>query len=288
MLERLVIYHSTTGQLKNLAFDNHRWVNWSTCLRQMAIGFEEAVSRSLSETYLEADAYRFFLEVISGLHSPIIGETEVMGQFKDLLEKVSQSNLHHKFEFLDFFRSVLKDAKYVRTQVLKDMGSRSYGSLIRKYTKDCNHVTFIGAGKLVTKILPWLKETKDVTVKCRRPEQGQNLKSQFVINVEPIEGRTFGDALVIAAPMSAKTLRDLLKGVHGLKQIIDLRETSSQDPMGLEIPTITLAQLFGEIELKEKDSETKVAKARALIKDLALQWTLKAEYRPFGWEDLCG
>jgi glutamyl-tRNA reductase len=288
MHESLVIYHSTSGQLTNPLFDSDKWLRWNTCVRQVAIGFEDSIGAE-GEIFLGPEAYGFFLEVISGLHSPIVGETEVMGQFKELIEKANQSDFKNKAPLLNFFRNALKDAKTVRSSALKDMGSRSYGSLLRKYLKESRHVTILGAGKLVGEILPWLKPMSAVTIKCRRLEQGQQLKEKYnFINVESWSSEILGDTLLIAAPVSKSEISKLFVGISGLERIIDLRENSSRDSLKLGIPTVTLDQLFSEIENTEKDVEQKVLKARALIKDLSQKWTLKAEHRPFGWEDLCG
>jgi len=264
------------------------FLRWNTCVRQLAIGFEATAPEEF-EMYQGVEAYGFFLEVICGLHSPLLGETEVMGQFKDLIENVKNSEPANKTQLLGFFRAVLTDAKFVRTSFLREMGSRSYGSLIRKYLNEGEKVSVIGAGKLVGEILPWLKPLREVTVKCRRMEQGQSLKEKFgFLKTEELQTGSISDTLIIAAPISAIEISEILSKSTGINKIIDLRESSSRDPLRTTIPIITLAKLFNEIEKTEKDVDQKVIKARSLIKDLSQKWALKAEHRPFGWEDLCG
>src|SRR5436190_7341524 len=77
-------------------------LEWQTCLRRILF-----LNRNDSCTTIEAiengelnlptveifrgrEAYQFLLEVICGLNSPIVGETAVMGQFKEF-------SLHAKF-----------------------------------------------------------------------------------------------------------------------------------------------------------------------------------------------
>ena len=62
---------------------------WQTCIRQIAL-IDESQLENVRPTLLRGDeiyhedvGYRFLLEVICGLHSPLIGETEVYGQFKN-------------------------------------------------------------------------------------------------------------------------------------------------------------------------------------------------------------
>ena len=99
MFEDIVIIHrqmgsKTVGKKSDglgsfSGVDLSSWVVWKTCLREMAIGTSSQRVRPLfvkksDQVYTGLQAYQFFLEVISGLHSPIIGETEVMGQVKEM------------------------------------------------------------------------------------------------------------------------------------------------------------------------------------------------------------
>src|SRR5438045_3448988 len=66
------------------------WMLWQTCLRKIAFGGAEALGSIQIETGDQilsgSEAYQFCLEVICGLHSPLVGETEVFGQFKNASE----------------------------------------------------------------------------------------------------------------------------------------------------------------------------------------------------------
>ncbi len=57
-------------------------VVWRTCVRQVAFVDEPtAIPQGVPAWHDEA-AYAHLLEVVCGLHSPIVGETEVLHQFK--------------------------------------------------------------------------------------------------------------------------------------------------------------------------------------------------------------
>ena len=70
-------------------------LEWQTCLRRIlflhsndnraVIEAAEVgkVVQPTVEVFRGQEAYRFLLEVICGLNSPIVGETAVMGQFKE-------------------------------------------------------------------------------------------------------------------------------------------------------------------------------------------------------------
>ena len=57
-------------------------VVWRTCVRQVAfVDDPAAIPQGVAAWHDEA-AYAHLLEVVCGLHSPIVGETEVLHQFK--------------------------------------------------------------------------------------------------------------------------------------------------------------------------------------------------------------
>src|SRR4051794_20418867 len=134
---------------------------WRTCLREVAFaddaddlpqGANEA--ESAGTHLLEGDAYRLLLEILCGLQSPMIGETQVMGQFKTFL-----SSLDRNQAWLNKLgQRLLADARDVRTEFLQGLGSRSYGSAVRRYINDCCHTAVIGTGKLANEVLPFLAD----------------------------------------------------------------------------------------------------------------------------------
>src|SRR5919109_355258 len=61
-------------------------LQWQTCLRRIVFLHRseprDFADKPGSQTYFGRDAYQFLLEVICGLHSPLVGENAVMGQFR--------------------------------------------------------------------------------------------------------------------------------------------------------------------------------------------------------------
>src|SRR5438128_5354015 len=195
-------------------------LEWQTCLRRILF-LNSHDNRELIQT-LEAgnvippivemfrgqDAYRFLLEVICGLNSPIVGETAVMGQFKEFLlnakfPKTSWGNFLGQLA-----TNLMIDAKRVRARHMQGIGSQSYGSLVRHHVKGMPAVAVLGAGKLAREILPWLIGKTKVRVFYRNWERAKDL---LEIYPEIDLTKYSGDArwqeqeasLVIAAPLSA-------------------------------------------------------------------------------------
>src|SRR5215831_13258384 len=166
-------------------------IEWQTCLRRILF-LNAHDNRDIIETvkagnlipptveiFPGPEAYAFLLEVICGLNSPIVGETAVMGQFKEFL-------LHAKFPqtpwgtFLrDLCTNLMIDAKRIRHAHLQGLGSQSYGSLVRQNVKGMPAVAVLGSGKLAREILPWLIGKTKVRVFCRNLKRAEDLLREY-------------------------------------------------------------------------------------------------------------
>src|SRR4051812_23076807 len=141
---------------------DHGPLVWATCLRSLKFG---GTPDAGDEFYTQQDAYRFLLEVICGLKSPIVGETEVFGQFKIF----SQEWVKREPKRATLIQKLLSDAKAIRSRHLTGLGVQSYGSWVRgKLTH--NRVHFLGAGQLAREIHPYLaKQQRDLAIHVREP-----------------------------------------------------------------------------------------------------------------------
>src|SRR6058998_3280093 len=99
---------------------------WRTCLREVTFADHGAGE---ARALIEGDAYRLLLEILCGLQSPMLGETQVMGQFKAFLASLGPD--HGWLNRLG--QRLLADAREIRTRYLQGLGSRSYGSAVRRY-----------------------------------------------------------------------------------------------------------------------------------------------------------
>ena len=114
---------------------------WRTCLRE--VRFADAIHdrrASAGAALIDGDAYRLLLEILCGLQSPMLGETQVMGQFKAFLASLDGS--HAWLNRVG--QRLLADAREIRTRHLQGLGSRSYGSAVRRHLAGCAHAAIIG------------------------------------------------------------------------------------------------------------------------------------------------
>lgn len=170
---------------------------FETCQRKVAVFFADGYSSpSYSEDCLKGvRAYAFLLRLVCGLESELQGETEIQGQFKTAWNRFENAD-HRQAELpapllAPWIQRILEDAKEIRAQELQNLGSQSYGSLVRKVLRESavekpgpQKILVIGAGQLASEILPWLFSTvsgveNEISVWNRSKERLFELKSSF-------------------------------------------------------------------------------------------------------------
>lgn len=147
-----------------------------TCMRRLVITAQREVASRLAalqpvETYSGCDAYRFLLEVATGLRSAVPGETNVFGQFRRAWEHYRQLGEPGGVRALaPLIARVIADTRRVREAHLRNLGGASYGSLVRRLLTPAagERVLFVGAGELARSMLPFFRSF-EIGVWNRRP-----------------------------------------------------------------------------------------------------------------------
>ena len=252
---------------------------WETCLRQCFICFGDvSVYHTEFDRYQGPEAYRFLLEVLCGLDSPLVGETEVLGQFKELISHGPKRPL---------FQNLLSDVKKIRSQHLVGIGSQSYGSILRRRISKGSRVHLIGTGLFAEEILPWVLKENDVSVLSRTEDRMASLRETFPQLIE--EFSEAPDVLVVASNWSAQDIEShLITLKKKPRRIFDLRETCQSDPIASSANILTLNQLFVELTEQKRRLDVVLASVKRHIQACVETRALLTVQRPFGWEDLCG
>ena len=279
-------------------------LEWKTCLRRVLflnrsehnalIEAAENQKQAAVEIYEREDASKFLLEVICGLNSPLVGETAVMGQFREFLAQTRFPNTTWGNYLRQLTSTLLTDAKRVRHDHLQGLGSQSYGSLVRQQVRGLPMVSVLGAGQLAREILPWLIGKTKVRVFYRNWDHAKELLNDY----PEIELVKFSDpaadcqpegmGLVIAAPLSAAAVgKWVSQQGNSFSKCLDLRGEAETDPLTFSFPVIKLSELFDALRNDRQKLEGRVAAARAEIDRLSHRQMQQAQFRPFGWEDLC-
>jgi glutamyl-tRNA reductase len=258
------------------------WIQWETCIRRLLIGLsphtEESSLLAGDEVYSGFEAYQFLLETVCGLKSPVKAETEVHGQYREILEKVPVE--HPLFKTL---QQVHIDARKVRSTHLRGLGSQSYGSLARRTIKNtvirardivAEEIHVLGAGALAREILPWLaKLDLPVHVHVRNPEKHLDLEKKFSsVKVHGLSDQPKGKSLqtlVVTAPVSSGYLAEwLMPRAQELKLVLDYRGESHQDPLKVSAQYFSLQDIFREIESTKQKVDNETHRATVMIQDL--------------------
>jgi glutamyl-tRNA reductase len=287
MLSGFYILHKK-NPMGNEAVPSEVQATFKTCLRTihflwMSEG-EDLPAQMEFDVYRGEKAYQFLLEVICGLHSPVVGETEVFGQFKTFLQ-----NSDLDYPLAPLLSHAVVDTKRVRAQHLSDLGGQSYGSLVRKLLRSPTHVHFIGAGAFVQDLMPWIyKDENKVTVLARNLDKAQAAFSATYSRVEFLDlqkAKIESGVVIIAAPISAQMIEQIVLNPDLL--VIDLRGESRSDEC-LKFSQYKNLSRFFEV-IQENQQKVLQAKAVALkaIDEMTQQRLLVESFRPFGWDDIC-
>lgn len=286
MFSQLQVIHRNKPDVFSDAIraDGH-WRVFVTCLRSLAISFDHQPLKELKSTdhvYRGEKAYRFLLEVACGLQSPIVGETEVFGQFREFADQWT--------ERAAFFQNIYADVKNVRQAHLSHLGSQSYGSWVRKQVQTGTPIHILGTGQLAQEIYVWLrKQNTGITFYSRAHDRAElRLKNALNFDVTVKELNSAGDisgaAVVVASPLSAKQIETWM-GTCQPKLLIDLRDDSNTDRVrGV---SFCLQDVFSEIEKGRHHARHKIAQAHQMIEEMVAKRFQSQTIRPFGWDDLC-
>lgn len=247
---------------------------WRTCLREIVF-HEDAVEHDApgGQALADADAYAFLLETICGLRSPMVGETQVLGQFRAFLGSLTAADA----SWLGVIgRQLVADARIIRERHLRGLGARSYGSAVRRHLGSVDVVALIGAGALACELFPYLSEGRAVDAWTRAE----------LAAPEGVPVRDAAAAVVVAAPVDASAVEAVMGRYRRLERVIDLRGIEDRDAIrGAEV--MTLDDLFAEVSASSRAAAGRFDQARQDIREMATAFQYRQLLRPMGWDDLC-
>ena len=253
---------------------------WRTCLREVAF-VRETVAPAGATLVTDGDAYALLVEIVCGLRSPILGETEVQAQFKAFL--ASLAGTPHR-DLIGLGQRVLADVKVIRHRYLQGVGAHSYGALAVSRVPTDDHVALVGHGALATQVREALGHLRPVDVWTRRPvsEPSRLLSSAATCGVMSSERTT----LVVAAPAVTSDLLDLGICYPRLSTVVDLRASSDRSVWPAELGVVSLDDIFSGADHAHGSLE-QIAAARRAIDEIGRDYRPRDQVRPLGWEDVC-
>lgn len=256
---------------------------WRTCLREVAFVDHAAPIAQGCGVVSGADAYALLVEVVSGLRSPLAGETEVQAQFKAFLASLDPAA---HAQILSLGQRVLTDARLIRRIHLQGIGVGAYGQSVASRVRASRRIALVGTGALAATIRASLEATHRIDHWGRRPQPGR--EGYYLLSTAALRPVCPEDAtsLVVAAPASQLDLEAVARCYRRLMQVIDLRASDHRTPVFRGCRTVTLDDLFRESAPSGPDA-VRIAAARSEISRLARVFEGRESLRPFGWDDLC-
>jgi glutamyl-tRNA reductase len=158
----------------------------STCQRSLIASLDSdcAVSSFAGGRLLHSNAaYSYLLSIVCGLQSRLLGETEIVAQYRTSLMNYSSSPWRNS-SLLRILERILKDAKEVRTQHLQQIGQYSYAGLSKKLLLERTpreNVLILGSGALAEDLSKVLNRHFPVHILARNRERTENLIQRYKI-----------------------------------------------------------------------------------------------------------
>lgn len=271
MLKGLTLWNFPAGTLNPVDLTPGSFI-LSTCQRTLVLAMNhEPLKNSATlpahELVTGEAAYLYLLETICGLKSKLIGENEIVGQFKEAYKLYASTTLKDT-KLLTVLEKLFKDAKDIRTQYLIGISQKTYASLTRRHFQRARalHVVIIGSGMLAEDLINQLKKKMRVSICARNTERANELAAQHRITVIPWENRheLVNESYIANTVGANQVLFDeefFSQWEKGL--FVDLGSPSVLDTkLGVADGVIRLQDIFDEGAVVETQKEQQINLAR--------------------------
>lgn len=283
MLTGLKLWNFTSGTLQNEELMPHAFV-LRTCQRTLVLAFDaypfhhtELPKHELVEG---TDAYLFLLETICGLKSKLIGENEIVGQFKEAYQIYTASTLKDT-KLLMILEKLFKDAKDIRTQYLIGISQKTYASLTRRHLvgkAHAEHIVVVGSGAMAEDLINQFKKKARVSICARNRARVKELAATHNLSIIPWEDF----ATLRNYPFIANTvgISEILFDeaffsdwtAHSRRLFVDLGSPSSiATKLGTSEGVVRLDDIFREGAIVEEQKENQIALAKAAMVSITLK-----------------
>ncbi len=205
--------------------------------------------------YFGEECFSHLVDVISGLDSLIVGETEIQGQVKRAYENAHlYRELPSVLHFL--FQKSFKIAKELRTHITLDAQTTFEAVIFHLYKKVLGKgpVLFVGNSEINRKILAHFakKGVKEMTLATRAPQSAQELPVQVIQDAQVWTEFPF---IIAGTSRSDYVLKPCAQTNTHL--ILDLSVPRSVDPLLGRHPKVTLMNIEDLSGLLRKQEERK-------------------------------
>jgi glutamyl-tRNA reductase len=283
MLTSLKLWNFSSGTLQDEELMSNAFV-LRTCQRTLVLAYEQYPFHHpelpAHELVTGQDAYLFLLETICGLKSKLIGENEIVGQFKEAYKIYAASTLKDT-KLLMILEKLFKDAKDIRTQYLIGISQKTYASLTRRHLiqkAKATHVVVVGSGALAEDLINQFKKKAKVSICARNTEKVLELAKTHNLNVIPWDQRhtLVNEAFIANTVGTTEVLFDEAFFTMWKQQenrlFVDLGSPSAiNTSQTLEDGVVRLDDIFNEGAVIESQKQEQIALAKAAMLNLTVK-----------------
>lgn len=325
-MSTLVVIHYLKGESASLdhsvenspqLIPNHL-LDIDTCQRRLWLTTQEDfVKRALlghplfeqMEIFQGTEAFRFLLQVATGLESQVKGETDIFGQIKVKWKAFEKSDSPLRSPLQLHMQRLFEDTKEIRSLYLRGLGGHSYGSLVRMISKPTaeSSIFLVGAGKIISSVAPYFLDF-NVSLWNRNSSRALALQSELVeshsekmtasplalveSSIEHDLAWQNADQIIIGIPVDKEADRERIRlfnrGGISNRTIVHLGCRKGQGEDWRQLPNfIDLDDLFQLQKEQGKARSLKIQRALKACRDKAVLRSLGGSITvPHGWEDL--
>lgn len=127
------------------------------------------------------NAYQYLLEVVCGLKSQLLGEHEIVAQFKKAMQEYLL-NPHRSRAIVIILEKLMQDSKQIRSRFLSHVGKNTYASVAKKIIgplPEATPILIIGTGQLAEDMLHQFVKTHPLFLCGRNQQRITELKNKF-------------------------------------------------------------------------------------------------------------
>lgn len=286
----------------NIEFKPGDQIQIETCQRTLLIGFNlyKETEPTSAQHYCGDKAYQFLLEVITGLQSKLVGENEIVAQFKEAYWSFQSQDYRNPL-ITSIMEKLFKDAKSIRSNYLTQIGQMSYASITRKCILQSNtsdNILITGSGKLTKELIKVLYKNSNIFISARNQTAVNLLMKQYP-KIKKISWKskdsfhkfskvinTIGCDQILFNKDFFHLWKDYNKNANHL--FIDLSNPSPIETNFNKYQNVirldNIFEMAKELNLKKN---IKIDQAKLAIKEITnkrkLSYTLQF---PYGWEEL--
>jgi glutamyl-tRNA reductase len=281
MLKQLLLNNFSSGINPNLCEDSQSFV-LKTCQRTLVVSVGTVIDTSSSKAMQGKEAYIFLLEIICGLQSKLVGENEIVGQFKIAYKEYAASKYKCN-KVLLILEKLFKDSKEIRTNYLLGLSQKTYSSITRKHIvnkKKAESVLILGSGQLAEDLINQFKKKIKVYISGRNTERINLLAQQHGVQIVPWKAfNTYAEFPFIANSIGCANNKfikaeffNAWKSQHCKKLFIDLGSPSViETELCIDNDVMRLREIFAEGAVHEDHKLKQIESAKLAMNDIVLK-----------------